>query len=526
MDRRTFLKTGLAAMGAVHLAGKGFFNASAASLPGAAAARSNGASPGQRRILVVVRLDGGNDGLNTVVPLDRMDSLARARANILIPESKLLRLDATTALHPALSGLHKAYQEGDLRILQAVGYPSHNQSHFRSTDIWFSGSDSNQVLESGVLGRYLEGRFPGFPAGYPNAAQPHPPSIQIGSTLLMLLQGQVAGMGMAISDPSRVYAFQPDGIDVAPDTPWGHELTFIRQMASQTHQYGDAVKTAMAKATTKSSLYPATGNRLADQLKGVARLIAGGLDTPIYVVSMGGFDTHSGQVNGSDTATGAHADLLRQLSEAVSAFLDDLRLMGEDDRVVGFTVSEFGRRILSNASLGTDHGTAAPMFVFGKPVAGGIEGTSPEIPTLATARDNVPMQIDFRSVYSTLLAEWLQVRPAQLRSILQRDFPATGLLKQGYSLRPPGQVDFEMAPLLQDTSGDGATLSYTLYDSAQVQIGICDLKGRTVRTVFSDRMPEGRHAVRFSTTGLASGHFLLRMKVAGGIAQQGFDLVR
>ncbi|MBK9577645.1 MAG: DUF1501 domain-containing protein [Fibrobacteres bacterium] len=526
MDRRTFIKTGLGAMGALHLAGKGFFDAKAATPADGASSAANLILPNSGRILVVVRLDGGNDGLNTVIPLDRMDALARARANILIPESKLLRLDATTALHPSLSGLHKVFQDGNLRILHSVGYPSHNQSHFRSTDIWFTGSDSNQVLESGVLGRYLEGRFPGFPLGYPNPAQPHPPSIQIGSTLLTLLQGGTAGMGMAISDPSKIYSLQSDGIDVAPETPWGHELTFIRQMASQTHQYGDAVKAAMAKSTTKSSLYPATGNRLADQLKGVARLIAGGLDTSIYVVSMGGFDTHSGQVKDSDTTSGAHADLLRQLSEAVSAFLDDLRLMGLQDRVIGITMSEFGRRILSNASFGTDHGTAGPMFLFGKPVAGGIEGASPEIPHTATARDNVPMQFDFRSVYSTLLTDWMRASPSQTRSILQRDFPPVGLLDPGYSFRTPGRVDFVMDPLLHDPSGSNATLSYTLYDSAPVQIGICDLKGRTVRTVFSSQMQEGRHSVRFSTSGLASGHFLIRMQVAGGVAQQAFDLVR
>lgn len=524
MDRRSFLKSGLGAIGAMHLAELGVPGAFAATPM--AAQRGPGTKHNNGRVLVVVRLDGGNDGLNTVIPLDRLDSLARARANILIPESKTLRLDATTALHPAMTGLHKLYHDGDLRIVQSVGYPNHNQSHFRSTDIWFTGSDSNQVLESGVLGRYLDGRFPGFPARYPSTDQPHPPSIQIGSTLLTLLQGRDAGMGMAISDPSRVYALQPDGIDTAPDTPAGHELEFIRQMASQTRQYGDAVKAAMARSTNKSDLYPATGNRLADQLKAVARLIAGELETPVYVVSMGGFDTHSSQVEQSDTATGNHANLLRQVSEAVTAFLDDLRLLGLQERVVGITMSEFGRRILSNASLGTDHGTAAPMFVFGKPVAGGIAGTSPDIPSTATSRDNVPMQFDFRSIYASLLADWMQVDPARMQDILLREFQPVGLVESRYAVRIPRQVEFQMDPVLRDPSGNGATLGYSIDESAHVQIGIFDLRGRAIRTLVRDRMPEGSHSVRFQTAGLATGHYVIGMRVGSGSAQQGFDLLR
>lgn len=522
MDRRTFLKSGLGAIGAMHLGDLGFPDAFAAS----PALRAPGTKHNNGRVLVVVRLDGGNDGLNTVFPLDRMDRLARARANILIPESKLLRLEDTTALHPAMPGLQKLYLDGDLRIVQAVGYPSHNQSHFRSTDIWFTGSDSNQVLESGVLGRYLDTRFPGFPVGYPNVDQPHPPSIQIGSTLLTLLQGRDAGMGMAVGDPSRVYALQPDGIDTAPDTPAGHELEFIRQMASQTRQYGEALKAAMAKGTNRSGLYPATGNRLADQLKAVARLIAGELETPVYVVSMGGFDTHSGQVQESDTAAGSHANLLRQLSEAVAAFVDDLRLLGLQDRVVGITMSEFGRRILSNASLGTDHGTAAPMFVFGRPVAGGISGASPDIPPAATARDNVPMQFDFRSVYATLLADWMQVDPSRMGEILLREFQPLGLLEPSYAAPIPRQVEFQMAPLLRDPSGDGAVLSYSIDESADVHIGVFDLRGRAVRTLVRGRMEEGTHSVRFGTAGLGSGHYVIGMRVGSGSAQQGFDVLR
>ena len=207
-----------------------------------------------------------------------------------------------------------------VKIIQGVGYPSHNQSHFRSTDIWFTASDSNQVLDSGFLGRYLDGLFPDFPEGYPNADFPDPPAVQIGSTLLTLLQGDSSSMGMAVSNPTNIYAVTPEGIDAAPNTPAGHELTFIRQMAAQTQKYGESIKKAVAAATNKSTLYPATGNRLSDQLKAVARLIAGGLKTRVYVVSLSGFDTHATQVDSTDPLLGNHANLLTQLSVAVTAF--------------------------------------------------------------------------------------------------------------------------------------------------------------------------------------------------------------
>jgi len=521
MDRRTFLKLGIGTLGAAHLSRGQFLSAFAAPSPGAARSAGNGAGG---RVLVVVRFDGGNDGLNTVLALDQYDALSKARANILVPEPKALKLDANTGLHPAMTGLHKVFQDGNLRIVQAVGYPNHNQSHFRSTDIWFTGSDSNQVLESGVIGRTLDGKFPDFPVGYPNEASPHPPSIQIGATLFTLLQGDTSGMGMAIGNPSSVYSLKSDGIDTAPATPAGHELAFIRQMASQTRLYGDALKVALGKAATKSSLYPATGNPLADQLKGVARLIAGGLETQVYVLSIGGFDTHSAQVQESDPATGKHADLLRQVSDAVAAFLDDLRLLGVDDRVVGVTMSEFGRRILSNASFGTDHGTAAPLFVFGTPVDGGITGTNPAIPAKATSSDNVPMQTDFRSVYATLLRDWLQLDPIEVRRILQRDFPVVGFLQKSYWAPVPAEIPFALHPVRRTSRGMPALLPWSIDFPTDVRIDLVDLRGRVARTLVNGPMPAGRHETPVETSSLGAGHYVVSMRVGNQSQQQPFEL--
>lgn len=519
MDRREFLKTSALGGASVVLGAVGRSPANAVPLADSSALDGD-------RILVVIRLDGGNDGLNTVLPLDQYDALAKARGNILIPQSRALRLDDRTGLHPSLEGLQRLWKEGNLRVVQAVGYPSHNQSHFRSTDIWFTGSDSNEVLESGVLGRYLETRFPNFPDGYPKPSHPHPPAIQIGSTLVTLLQGETTGMGIALSDPSRVYAIQSDGIDAAPDSAAGHELTFIRLMASQTRQYGQEVADALAGSSNRSALYPATGNRLADQLKGVARLIAGGLETRVYVLSLGGFDTHAAQVAEADTTTGKHADLLRQLSVAIEAFLDDLRLLGLDDRVVGMTISEFGRRILSNASLGTDHGTASPSLLFGKPVAGGISGTNPTIPATVTSRDNVAMQHDFRSVYATLLRDWMGLGEDSTARVMRRSFPPLDLVQASFAGRPQARPGFHMRSNRPNPARDRTTLEFTLVEPAFVELTILDLLGRPVRTVARANHPEGTHRIELDVTSLRPGRYICRMKAAGSAQESVMDVLR
>lgn len=518
MDRRDFLKTG--AIGGLSLvAGSGSWTTGHAGTLAASSAEDD-------RILVVIRLDGGNDGLNTVLPLDQYDNLAAARGNILIPAARSLRLDDATGLHPSLEGMHRLWTEGNLRIVQAVGYPSHNQSHFRSTDIWFTGSDSNEVLESGVLGRFLETEFPGFPAGYPSPGSPHPPAIQIGSTLVTLLQGESTGMGIALGDPGKAYAIQSDGIDTAPDSAAGHELTFVRLMASQTRQYGLEVSAALARSANRSSLYPATGNRLADQFKGVARLIAGGLRTRVYVLSLGGFDTHASQVATGDTTAGKHADLLRQLSQAVEAFLDDLRLLGLEDRVVGMTVSEFGRRILSNASLGTDHGIAAPMLLFGKPVAGGISGVNPTIPAKVTSRENVAMQHDFRSVYATLLRDWMGLEEASAAQVMRRDYPTLGLVQSSFARRPRSGPGFRMGRHWPNPARDTANLEFSMVEPGFVELVVLDLRGRPVRTAARGAYPEGVHRVSIDVSSLRSGRYIFRMKVSGSAQESVLDVVR
>jgi uncharacterized protein (DUF1501 family) len=399
----------------------------------AAASQANG------RILVIIQMNGGNDGLNTVIPIDKYTNLVNARPNIVVPQSSILKLkgEANTGFHPSLAEMSTMFNNGLINISQAVSYPNPNFSHFRATDIWFTASDADTNLNTGWLGRSLNEEYPGFPVNYPNTNMPDPLAIQIGSQASISTQGPVTSMNMTVSDPSSFYNLVNGTVDAAPPTPYGHELTYLRLIKQQTNAYSSAVKKAYLGTSTLSKLYP-DGNpnasysekEMSQQLKIVARLIKGGLKTPVYIVNHpDGFDSHANQVDPGDRTKGVHAQNLKLLSQAVNAFQDDLKLMGVDDRVATMNFTEFGRRIKSNNSTGTDHGTATPVFVIGKNVNPVIIGTSPDIPINATVDDNVPMQHDFRSVYYTVLKDWFELNAAQLNAVLFKSYTILPIFK-------------------------------------------------------------------------------------------------
>ncbi|MEZ0541909.1 DUF1501 domain-containing protein [Fibrella arboris] len=377
------------------------------------------------RVLVLIQLNGGNDGLNTVIPVDQYGTYLAARPNIALPRAKILPLDGVdaTGIHPAMTEFQQLFNDGKAGIVQAVSYPKPNFSHFRATDIWMTGSDADKVLNTGWAGRYLNGSFPGFPDKYPNETMPDPLAIQIGSVIASAFQGPAFTMGLAISNPANFYDLIEDKTDETPNTRWSEQLAYLEKVSQKTDQYAGVIKKAAMSVTKQSDRYPAPGkNQLADQLKIVARLVAGGLRTKVYLVSTGSFDTHARQAEVDDTTTGTHAQLLRRVSEAIGAFMDDLQGLNAADRVMGMTFSEFGRRIKSNASGGTDHGAAAPVLYFGNGVKAGVIGTNPPLPTNVTPNDNVPMQHDFRSVYATVLQQWLNLPSSDVQNVLMGQF--------------------------------------------------------------------------------------------------------
>jgi uncharacterized protein (DUF1501 family) len=465
-------------------------------------------------VLVIVQLSGGNDGLNTVIPIENYANYYNARSNIAIPQNKILTLAGTnkTGLHPSMTGMQSLFNEGKLSVVQAVGYPTPNFSHFRATDIWMSASDEDVVVDSGWAGRYLDGEFPNFPTGYPNSNVPDPLAIQIGSTTTLTLQGPTVSMGMSITDPTNFYNLINGIEDQVPDNYMGHELKFIREVAAQTNQYAVRIRNA-ANAVTQQSTYP-TPNPLADQLKIVARLIKGGLKTRIYMVSYGGFDNHSLQVNASDTTTGTHANLLGNLSNAIKAFVDDCKYLDIQDRVIGLTFSEFGRRIKSNSSTGTDHGAAAPMFIFGDSVVPGMVGTNPSIPVSATVNDNIPFQYDFRSVYASLLQKWFCVDESNLKLILYKDFQSLNLLKAvGCNLNTNPGTGVSIMSVYPNpfVDADTVTIQYHINDG-HVSIQLIDTLGRRLNVLFDADMVAGTYIQTFTSKGLPSGTYYIRLQ--------------
>jgi hypothetical protein len=339
-----------------------------------------------------------------------------------------------------------------------------------------------------------------------------------------IFQGPSVEMGMAVTDPSSIYNLANGIQSPAPATPAGVELSYIRQVALQTNQYASVLKTAYLAGSSTTSLYPSS-SKLATALQAVAKLISGGLKTRIYMVSTsndGSYDTHHDQVIAGATNTGEHATLLGNLSDCVKAFHDDLTTSGNADRVVGMTFSEFGRRIASNASIGTDHGAAAPLFIFGNKVVGGILGTNPQIASTVTVNDNLPMQYDFRSIYASLLKDWFCVPKADIDStILLQNFQALPLVnsadcttdiheinsKAGVTLISNYPNPFTTSTKITFTTGGGHTL-----------VQVFDCEGHLLRNLIDQDMKAGDYTVSFENENYATGVYYARFQ--NGVIQQ------
>ena len=373
------------------------------------------------KVLVLVQLVGGNDGLNTLIPLDQLGELQTVRPRVVMPESSLLRLSpgAAQALHPAMAGFQRMFGDGKLSIVQSVGYPNQNRSHFRSTDIWSTASPSEVEYTTGWAGRYLESRNEGYPEGYPNDKRPHPLAITMGNAASETCQGTVTNVCQTINDPFKITYLAPGGDTPLADNRFGEQVGFMRTAISQTNAYGAVINEA-AESGNSTLEYPE--GRFSRQLQNVARMIEGGLQTKVYVVQLGGFDTHANQVDGSSTTVGRHAELLGELANGLEAFQLDIVALGLADRVLGMTFSEFGRQVRSNGSNGTDHGDAAPLFVFGNCSSSAVLGDNPTIDTEGDPGLAVPMQYDFRDIYGSIMIDWFEVAEPEVRRLIYPDF--------------------------------------------------------------------------------------------------------
>ncbi len=375
------------------------------------------------RTLVLIRLNGGNDGLNTVIPIAQYDTYAKLRPTIKIPNTgtgAFIELDATTkqayrcGLHPAMPEIKTMYDAGMVNLVQGVGYVSQNGSHFKSTDLWFSGGDgttANFNIPTGWMGRALQAFYPQV-KGLPTTDMLDPLGIQLGDpnpNLGFHTETEHQNyLNLSGQDISGFYSLvQTIGglppADIA-DSDMGHEIDYIRSVEGSVSAYAQRVS-ACFNAGTNQITYPSYD--LANQLKTVARLVRGGCKTKIFLVNLGGFDTHDGQVDPANTSIGAHADLMTRLSKSVKAFFDDLGAMGISDKVMAITFSEFGRCAKENGSYGTDHGTQAPMFVFGKGVKPGLTGQNVNLSDLTSDNQLKTVMTDYRQVFGAAIQDWL-----------------------------------------------------------------------------------------------------------------------
>jgi len=506
MKRRSFIRLNSALLaGGVGLNG---FNVQAVNPSFLSFLNFNGCDPDKR--LVIIQLNGGNDGLNTIIPLDQLSAIFRNRANVAIPENSVIASEKhqDMGFHPALQKVKTLHDEGKCAVIHGVSYPMPNFSHFRSTDIWLSGSDSNEFIYTGVMGRYLQKEHPEFPEGYPSEVNPDPLALQIGSTSSLLFQAEPYSMGMSIANANSFYQLVDGTVDEAPDTKAGNELTYIRFVAQQTSAYTQKIQQAAELADNLSTVYPTTV--LAEQLKIVARLIAGGLQTKIYLVSLGGFDTHADQIDPNDKTSGRHADLLRNLSESVYGFMDDLNLLGRADQVLTMTLSEFGRRIASNSSNGTDHGAAAPVFLFGNSIANTKIGEHPLIPDVVDPSDSLEMGIDFRSVYATVLEKWFCVSPETTSDILMNPFgilPVFDDVNTAVLQVPEVQTK---AWLFPNPCHDDTNVHFFSHGE---RIGFMLLapSGKQLLFIKPQYFPDGNHQINIKVESLKSGIYFIQI---------------
>ena len=339
------------------------------------------------KILVIVQLSGGNDGLNTVVPY-RNDIYYRERPGIAIKPENVLKLNDEIGLHPAMTPLKSLYDDGLLTVINNVGYPNPIRSHFRSMDIWQTATDADTYGQTGWLGRYLE-----------KSQNPEPyRTLEIDDTLSLALKGEQLN-GLALLDPKKLYNQTRNGMvkKLSQDHDHEHETaSYLYKTLAETVSSAEYV---FDKANVKSTgtVYPT--NELGNRLRTVSQLIQSGVATSVYYISISGFDTHINQ-------PGQQERLLKQYAESVGAFMGDLKTAGRQNDVMLMTFSEFGRRVKQNGSNGTDHGTASNVFLIG----GGMpsQRVMNEAPNLSDLTEgDLNYTVDFRQIYATLLRNYL-----------------------------------------------------------------------------------------------------------------------
>ena len=464
------------------------------------------------RVLVIIRLNGGNDGLNTVIPLDQYDNLVIQRQNVLIPETSILEITPTVGLHPVMTGMQNMFNDGKLGIIQNVGYPEQNRSHFRSMDIW-STAAMDPFEQRGWLGRNFDNQYPNYPDDYPNSEYPDPFAISMGYEVSETCQGLMANFSHSVVDPFDAFNLaENQGAD--DGTYFGSHMAYLNNLIVQANAYGASINDAANAGATLSTMYD-DNNPIAVQLRYVAQMISGGLKTKVYILNINGFDTHDSQVTSGDVTQGVHASLLKTLSDAVAAFQDDLNLLGLEQRVAGMTFSEFGRQVASNASLGTDHGDAAPMILFGTCLDNSIIGPNPVISDTIENQAGVPMQIDFRDVYASILKDWFEVPENEVTPLFEHQVTFLNVLGACNVGLDENEQDPYGLLLFPNPASTKTTLRITA-DGTYTHVAVYDLMGRKVLEPYGGTLSPGEHVLPIDIADLADGQFIVTVQSEKG----------
>ncbi|AYB34235.1 DUF1501 domain-containing protein [Chryseolinea soli] len=514
------------------------------------------AASGNDRVLIILQLAGGNDGLNCLIPVEKYDEYHTRRANIAIPAKNSLRKyipldstlpsDAQVGLHPDMLAMKGLYDQGRVTFVQGVSYKNNNGSHFRGRDIWFMGGSADDYYQSGWVGRYLEGEFAPkkYPEDFPNPEMKDPLAIEMGNDVSLIFhqQGNIP-TSISISSPEQfaqlvgeLEGFLDEEVDprgLPPDylkgSPYYKELDWILSLEDKSKDYAQRLAEVYEAGGSSSVTYPenypfnapkgSLKNPLSGQLKLIAQLLAGGCQTKVFLVKVGGFDTHADQVEKYDTTMGGHAALMYHISTAMSAFQEDLRSRALEERVLSVTTSEFGRRIQSNGSYGTDHGTGGPLFIFGRGVQPGVVGKVPDL-----SKGNVDMQYDYRLVYGNIMKDWMLVDDTHLNEIFPGLMTSTGTtdgvtfqtlpLAQQIITGTEGFISdrFSLGECFPNPAKDKTSLSFTLNSTNQVNVDLMDNQGKVVKAMVNGVYEPGEHKVDVELTGLPTGHYIYQFK--------------
>ena len=368
------------------------------------------------RVLLIVRLQGGNDGLNTIVPINNYDQYANARPTLKHEMVDIHKLSHEFGVPKYLQpSIEPIWEGGCMKVVHGTGYENQNLSHFTGTDNLSKGTD-DELVETGVYGRYFENIYPDFLLNLPE----DPPAVQIGGVGDIIFTGSESNFAFTIANTRQLERIASDGtlFNVAdiPDCTKGSQLKFVRGVMNTTLKYSKVIKDA---AATQTNTIEFPDSNLGSALSIISKTIKSGMNTCVYMVNLNGFDTHANQPE-------KHQELLTNITESIMAFYRDLEPSGRDRDVLTMTMSEFGRRVAENGSNGTDHGTAAPMLLFGPSLNGsGFIGEHPSLSDLN--RGNLKYTQDFINVYGTIMQEWLCIDPSVINQSIPRPYTAIDL---------------------------------------------------------------------------------------------------